>query len=186
MSRATLCFSMYSLMSMRIIACSSSKRNSASARASSVLPTPVGPRKMNEPMGRFGSCKPARARRTAFDDGGDRLLLADDARAEALFHLDELLALAFAQIGDGNAGPRADDFGDVLVGDFLACSIGCAAALHRGELGVVRVELRARASGMRPYWISLAFGQVAACAGPARVRCFSCFELLLQLALTRR
>ena len=32
-------------------ACSSSNRNSASARASSVLPTPVGPRKRNEPIG---------------------------------------------------------------------------------------------------------------------------------------
>ena len=49
---------MYSDMSMRIIAFSSSKRNSASARASSVLPTPVGPRKMNEPIGRFGSDRP--------------------------------------------------------------------------------------------------------------------------------
>ena len=58
---------MYSLMSMRIIAFSSSKRNSASARDSSVFPTPVGPRKMNEPIGRFSSCNPARARRTAFE-----------------------------------------------------------------------------------------------------------------------
>ena len=65
MSRATVCFSMYSLMSMRTMAFSSSKRNSASARAVSVLPTPVGPRKMNEPMGRLGSCKPLRERRTA-------------------------------------------------------------------------------------------------------------------------
>ncbi len=40
--------------------------NSASARASSVLPTPVGPRKTNEPIGRFGSCRPVRARRSAF------------------------------------------------------------------------------------------------------------------------
>ena len=39
--------------------------NSASALASSVFPTPVGPRKMNEPMGRLGSLRPARARRTA-------------------------------------------------------------------------------------------------------------------------
>ena len=34
---------------------------------SSVLPTPVGPRNMNEPIGRFGSCRPARARRTAVE-----------------------------------------------------------------------------------------------------------------------
>src|SRR5579863_9061761 len=63
--RETVCFSMYSLMSSRIIERSSSKSSSASARASSVFPTPVGPRKMNEPMGRFGSASPARPRRTA-------------------------------------------------------------------------------------------------------------------------
>ena len=56
---------MYSDMSMRTIAVSSSNRNAASALVSSVLPTPVGPRNMNEPIGRFGSCSPARARRTA-------------------------------------------------------------------------------------------------------------------------
>ena len=67
MRRDTENFSMYSLMSMRTIACSSSNRNSASARASSVLPTPVGPRNRNEPIGRRGSLSPARARRTASD-----------------------------------------------------------------------------------------------------------------------
>ncbi len=41
------------------------ERNSARARASSVLPTPVGPRKMKEPMGRLGSLRPERARTTA-------------------------------------------------------------------------------------------------------------------------
>ena len=51
---------------MRTIARSSSNMNSASARASSVLPTPVGPRNTNEPIGRFGSCRPERARRSAF------------------------------------------------------------------------------------------------------------------------
>src|SRR2546421_205432 len=49
-------------MSRRTIASSSSNRCRASARASSVLPTPVGPRNRNEPMGRRGSLRPARAR----------------------------------------------------------------------------------------------------------------------------
>ena len=52
-------------MSMRTIARSSSKRKSASDLASSVLPTPVGPRNRNEPVGRLGSEMPARLRRTA-------------------------------------------------------------------------------------------------------------------------
>ncbi len=60
-----MCRSPYSLMSMRTIAGSLSNRNSASVCASSVLPTPVGPRKRNEPIGRFGSPSPARERRTA-------------------------------------------------------------------------------------------------------------------------
>ena len=62
-----MCFSMYSDMSSRTIARSSSNMNSASAFASSVFPTPVGPRKTNEPIGRFGSCRPERARRSAFE-----------------------------------------------------------------------------------------------------------------------
>ncbi len=52
-------------MSMRVIARSSSNRNSASALASSVLPTPVGPRNRKDPVGRSGSAMPARLRRTA-------------------------------------------------------------------------------------------------------------------------
>src|SRR5918999_273368 len=66
-SRDTECFSMYSDMSTWIIASSSPKRNSASVRASSVLPTPEGPSKMKEPAGRFGSLIPARARRIDFE-----------------------------------------------------------------------------------------------------------------------
>ena len=58
---------MYSDMSIRTIASSSPNRNSASVRASSVLPTPEGPRKMNEPAGRLGSLIPARERRIAFE-----------------------------------------------------------------------------------------------------------------------
>src|SRR5919206_446308 len=54
---------MYSDMSMRTIASWLSNMNSARARASSVLPTPVGPTNRNTPMGRSGSASPARERR---------------------------------------------------------------------------------------------------------------------------
>src|SRR5690606_37482071 len=60
------CFSMYSDMSILINASSSPNIDSANARASSVFPTPVGPRKINDPIGRFGSFSPALALRTAF------------------------------------------------------------------------------------------------------------------------
>ena len=58
---------MYSLMSSWISESSSPNKKSASVLDSSVLPTPEGPAKMNEPPGRFGSFSPARVRRMAWD-----------------------------------------------------------------------------------------------------------------------
>ena len=66
MSRLTENFSIYSAMSIRTIDFSSSNKYSARARASSVFPTPVGPRNKNEPIGLLGSDNPARLRRMAF------------------------------------------------------------------------------------------------------------------------
>ena len=51
--------------------------------------------------------------------GFDSFILADDALAEALLHLDELLDLALHELGDGDAGPTAHDFRDVLLVDLL-------------------------------------------------------------------
>src|SRR5438552_10051770 len=53
MSRATECFSMYSLMSSRTMALSPSKRNSANARASSVFPTGVGKTELARALAEF-------------------------------------------------------------------------------------------------------------------------------------
>ena len=50
---------MYSLISIRTMFCSLSNKLSASALASSVLPTPVGPRNKKEPIGLLGSLIPA-------------------------------------------------------------------------------------------------------------------------------
>ena len=63
----TLCFSIYSDISTRIMACSLPNTASASALDSSVLPTPVGPRNRKEPMGRLGSFSPTRPLFTAWD-----------------------------------------------------------------------------------------------------------------------
>ena len=82
---------MYSDMSMRTIACSESNMNSASARASSVLPTPVGPEE-EERADRAVRVLQAGARAAQrVGDGLDRLVLADDALVQALLHVDELL-----------------------------------------------------------------------------------------------
>src|SRR4051795_6225393 len=121
---------MYSDMSRRIIASLVSNMNSASARASSVLPTPVGPRKRKLPIGRSGSGRPARERRGASPPpptapsrptqlsrarAADRirhrphgLVLADHVLVQALLEQDELLELALHQLRHRDAGPGGD------------------------------------------------------------------------------
>ena len=64
---------------MRIKARSSSKRNSASARANSVLPTPVGPKKMNEPMGPIGVLQTTTSAHDRLSNRDDRFILPDNA-----------------------------------------------------------------------------------------------------------
>ena len=78
-------------MSSWISESSSPNRNSASVLDSSVLPTPDGPAKMNEPPGRFGSFSPARVRRIAWDSALIGLLLADDALVQLVLHAEQAL-----------------------------------------------------------------------------------------------
>src|ERR1700694_1346906 len=126
---------MYSLMSIRTMARSSSKRKSARVLASSVLPTPVGPRNMKLPIGRFGSDRPAPLRRVAVANAPTapprappragvgtrpaRLVLADHPLVEDLLHPHQLGHLALEQPGDRDAGPLGHHLGDVLFVDFL-------------------------------------------------------------------
>src|SRR5882672_4424602 len=121
---------MYSDMSRRTSACSLSKRNSASARASSVFPTPVGPRKMNEPIGRFGSLMPARARSTAM---------------EMLGEMEQLVAVALDELRDRDPGPPRHHLGDVLFVDLLLEEPLAAAVVLAAErrflLGELPLEL---------------------------------------------
>ncbi len=59
MSLDAACFSMYSLISRRIIDFSLSNKNLAKLFAVSVLPTPVGPKNKKLPIGLFASDSPA-------------------------------------------------------------------------------------------------------------------------------
>ena len=45
---------------------------------------------MNEPIGRFGSCKPAAAAADGVGHGLDRFVLADDALVQPLFEHEQL------------------------------------------------------------------------------------------------
>ncbi len=62
MSRATLWRSINSDISKRSMERSSSNKKLVKVRASSVLPTPVGPKKRKLPMGFLGSLRPTLAR----------------------------------------------------------------------------------------------------------------------------
>src|SRR6266436_5247793 len=70
MSFETECFSMNSDISNRTSDFSEPNKNSARRRATSVLPTPVGPRKKKQPTGRSGDFSPARLRRIARASAG--------------------------------------------------------------------------------------------------------------------
>ena len=50
---------------------------------------------------------------------GDRLVLADDALVQLFLQVQQLLHLAFQQLRHRDAGPAADDLGDVLLVDFF-------------------------------------------------------------------
>jgi hypothetical protein len=115
MRRDTENFSMYSLMSTRMSADGSANRNLASERASSVLPTPVGPQKTNEPMGRFGSLRPARLRRIEREMALIASSWRDDGLVQLVFHAQQAGALGLLQSRDRDAGPAAHDEGDFLL-----------------------------------------------------------------------
>ncbi len=105
---------------------SSSNRNSARARASSVFPTPVGPRNRNEPIGRLRVGQTGAAAAHGVRNSRKSVILANDALPQALFHVHELLHFAFQQPPDGNARPFGDDASDVFLAHFFLEH--CAAA----------------------------------------------------------
>ena len=77
---------MYSDMSIWMIASSVPNMNLARHLDSQVLPTPEGPRKMKQPIGRIGSLRPERERRTAREIAVDRAVLVDDLDLELVLH----------------------------------------------------------------------------------------------------
>src|SRR5687768_7467827 len=114
-------------MSMRTIAASSPKRASASVRASSVLPTPVGPKNRKEPIGRLGSESPALALRiasaTAITPSSWPTTLSCSCSSRRMSR-----ALHLGELGDGDAGGTAHHLRYVL-GRHL--SDGAAGAVAR-------------------------------------------------------
>jgi hypothetical protein len=139
-------------MSMRISDSSVSNRKPASALHSSVLPTPVGPRNMKEPYGRFGSRQAGARTADRVRHRADRLVLADHAFMQLLLDMQQLVALALHHARDRDAGGARDHLGDLLGADLGAQQLGPRRA---GQLlspcAASACFSCASSSGRRPY-----------------------------------
>ena len=69
--------------------------------------------------GALGIAEASAAAANGVRHGEQRLILADDALAQTLLHLRELLHLALEHFADGDAGPLGDDLRDVLFVDLF-------------------------------------------------------------------
>src|SRR4029078_6581972 len=126
-------------MSRRTMFSSLSNSAAANVLASSVLPTPVGPRKTKDPIGRRGSRIPERARITASATSwtasswpitrscrisSSRSSFSRSpscSRATGIpVQAATIFALCVLRAGDRDTSPGGDYFGDLLLGDDLA------------------------------------------------------------------
>ena len=154
-----MCRSWYSLMSMRTMFSSVSNSAAASVLASSVLPTPVGPRKTNEPIGRRGILDAGTGTDDRVGDELDGLVLADDPLVQDLVELQQLLALALLQPADRDAGPARHDLGDLVLGHHLAqqppprpaCAASCSSSACSRRSSSGSWPWRSSAARLRSY-----------------------------------
>ena len=87
-------------------------------------------------MGRLGSFRPGAGAAHGLGQRGDGLFLADDARVQRVFHLQQALALLAGDAHQRDAGPHRDDLGDVLFGDeglLVGALLGLAARFHLAD-----------------------------------------------------
>ena len=76
--------------------------------------------------------------------GLDRLVLADHALVQPLFHLEQLLDFALEQAADGDVRPAGDDSGDVLLVDLLLQHLLILLELGEPRLLVLDLALELR------------------------------------------
>ena len=104
-------------MSKRSIELSSPNKKFASVRATSVLPTPVGPRKQERTHGPLRILEPGPRAANGARHDLYRGLLSDDALVQLVFHVDELVELFFLDRVDRNPRPGGHDPLDVFPAD---------------------------------------------------------------------
>ncbi len=104
---------------MRIMARSSSNKNSASAPRQLGFADSGGAEKdegADRPVWIF---QPGARPHDRFGDGHDGFVLPDDALVQLFAQMKQLLHFPLEKLDHGNAGPAADDLGDVLFVDFF-------------------------------------------------------------------
>ena len=123
--------------------------------------------------GPVGVGDPGAAAAYGVADRADGGLLADQPGAEELLHPQQLLGLALQQPAGGDAGPGADDVGDVVGADLVldhrvsppAVELGRLGRRGRGELALQRGDLRRRGAGRRRRGRPRAAAARPGCAG---------------------
>ncbi len=126
--------------------------------------------------GALGVAEAGAAAADGVGDGGERGVLADDALAQAVLHLDELLHLAFEHLGDGDAGPVGDDGGDVFFVDLFLQHAVRRFARPADLAASVSLRSSASALGISPYWSSAARCRLPlrVCSSASKRRASSC------------
>ena len=161
-------------MSSRTIRSSSPKSASARARASSVLPTPVGPRNRKLPIGRSGSPSPARERRTASATASTASSWPTTRSCRCCSRPQQPLRLLLGELADRDAGGPGHHLGDVLDADLGDARTLAAAVpglleplLGLGDL-VAQLRRPARTARRRPPGPCPAAAARARCSRPRR------------------
>ena len=101
---------------------------------------------MNEPIGRFGSFRPARARRTAFETISIASCWPMTRWWIEILHVEQPLGLLLRDARNGDPGPHRDDLGDLLFVDgrlvagdgVLPLAAERLGGLARGSLGLAQ------------------------------------------------
>ncbi len=176
MRRATACFSMYSLMSMRTMACLVVEEELGERARGLGLADAGGAEEDEAADGPLGVAEAGAAAADGVGDGVSASSWPTTRSRRRCLHLHELLHLAFEHLGDGDAGPLGDDLGDVLFVDlFLEQAVDAfgARSLRRRRWAVLLVgELGEFASSLGDLAVLQLGGalEVALAGGLARPR----------------
>jgi len=179
MSRDTLCFSMYSLISMRIINFSSSKRNSASARASSVFSDACRSEENERADRQLGVGKTCAAAAHGIRHALQRVVLADTPLASAVPPCARASALRLPAIGPSECPSTCSPASRCLSSSTSSFSMGRALVQRRESfLRLLLFALRRRNLAVADF---RHLGQFAGSFVSLLFR-FELFNLLLELA----